>query len=180
MTTRAFVNAWSLCLLTGFFLAGCGAEEPSATPSSTPPPAPTTTAKASETAPPVGPSTRTKETHPDHGERHTMWVTATAYCSRPEETDGDPFVAAWGDRLVPGEKSIAVSRDLLEIGLTHRTKVWIEVDGKELGPYLVLDKMAKRWKDRIDLYYGVDRKAALEWGKRRVRILWKTEPSKAG
>ena len=180
MSTRASVKASLLLVMTGLFLAGCGAEDSTATPDSTPPTTATTAVKASETEPPVGRSTRTKETHPDHGERHTMWVTATAYCSRPEETDGDPFVAAWGDRLVPGEKSIAVSRDLLEIGLTHRTKVWIEVDGKELGPYLVLDKMAKRWKDRIDLYYGVDRKAALEWGKRRVRILWKTEPSKAG
>ena len=176
MTTRASITASLLWLMTGLVLTGCGTEEPASPPASTPAPA----ANESPTESSVGQSTRTKETHAEHGERHTMWVTATAYCSRPEETDGDPFVAAWGDHLVPGEKSIAVSRDLLEIGLTHRTQVWIEVDGKERGPYLVLDKMAKRWKDRIDLYYGVDVKAALEWGKRRVRILWKTEPAKGG
>lgn len=154
-------------------VAGCDADEtPTAPNAPAAEPIATTTDSATDTA--TGPATRTRETHPDHGERHSMWVTATAYCSTPEETDGDPFTAAWGDHLVPGEKCIAVSRDLLEIGLDHRTPVWIEVDGKEQGPYLVLDKMAKRWKDRIDLYYGLDRKAALEWGKRRVRIMWKT------
>lgn len=131
-----------------------------------------TSSPADATTSPVGRSTKTRETHAVHGDRHSMWVTATAYCSRPQETEGDPFLAAWGDRLVPGEKCIAVSRDLLDLGLTHRVPVWIEVDGKEQGPYLVLDKMAKRWKDRIDLYYGTDVKAALEWGKRRVRISW--------
>ena len=127
---------------------------------------------------PVGKSTKTRETHEIHGDRHSMWVTATAYCSRPQETQGDPFLAAWGDRLVPGEKCIAVSRDLLDLGLTHRVPVWIEIDGKEVGPYLVLDKMAKRWTDRIDIYYGTDVKAALKWGKRRVRISWPAESSK--
>ncbi len=122
---------------------------------------------------PVGESTRTRATHEVHGDRHSMWVTATAYCSRSQETRGDPFKAAWGDRLVPGEKCIAVSRDLLALGLTHRVPVWIEVDGKERGPYLVLDKMAKRWKDRIDIYHGTDVEAARRWGKRRVRISWR-------
>ena len=125
--------------------------------------------------PPVGTSTRTTTNHPTHGERHSMWVTATAYCSRPEETSGDPFVAAWGDRLDPDVKSIAVSRNLLDLGLERNTKVWIEVDGREEGPWLVLDKMARRWTDRIDLYYGTDLKAAREWGKRRVRIHWSTD-----
>ena len=62
--------------------------------------------------------------------------------------------------------------------LHHRSSVWIEIDGKETGPYLVLDKMNKRWKHRIDVYFGVDLKAALEFGKKRVRISWKTSASK--
>ena len=137
------------------------------------------TADASEAdLPATGPDTRTTETHPEHGERHTMWVTATAYCSRPQETDGDPFIAAWNERLDPKVKSIAVSRDLLEEGLHHRSSVWIEIDGKETGPYLVLDKMNKRWKHRIDVYYGTDLKGALKFGKKRVRISWKTADPK--
>ena len=150
----------AMMLVVGLAALGCRpAEEPSA-------------GKSDDT---VGSSTRTTAVHPSHGERHAMWVTATAYCSRPQETDGDPFIAAWGDRLDPDVKSIAVSRNLLDLGLQRGTKVWIEVDGREEGPWLVLDKMARRWTDRIDLYYGTDVKAALEWGKRRVRIHWTTD-----
>ena len=140
-----------------------------------------TEAAVNENHPNTGSTTRTIEEHPEHGARHSMWVTATAYCSRPQETDGDPFIAAWNERLDPKVKSIAVSRDLLEKGLHHRTKVWIEENGVETGPYLVLDKMNKRWTDRIDVYYGLNLKGALKFGKQRVRIFWKTDsPAKSG
>lgn len=104
--------------------------------------------------------------------KRTMEVTATAYTSSPKETDSTPFLAAWGDTLKPGMKSIAVSRDLLEEGLVHNTEVTIE--GLE-GTYLVLDKMNKRWKKRIDLYMGLDRKKALQWGIKKVIIHWDDE-----
>lgn len=96
-------------------------------------------------------------------------VTATAYNSLPGQTSGDASVAAWGDRLEPGMKAVAVSRDLLELGLTRGVKV--RIDGLP-GDYVVLDKMSKRWKRRIDIYMGVDRGAAREWGRRKVRISW--------
>jgi len=96
-------------------------------------------------------------------------VTATAYNSVPEQTDGDPYLAAWGDSLAPGMKVIAVSQDLIPLGLDHRTSVTI----KGLpGVYLVLDKMHKRWEKRIDIYMGVDLQAARTWGKRQVEISW--------
>ena len=100
---------------------------------------------------------------------HTMWVTATAYNSLASQTDKTPNLAAWGDTLEPGMKAVAVSRDLIPLGLEHNTKVYID---DEQAPYLVLDKMNKRWRDRIDIYMGVDRTAALQWGKKRVRIRW--------
>jgi 3D (Asp-Asp-Asp) domain-containing protein len=96
-------------------------------------------------------------------------VTATAYNSVPEQTDGDPNLAAWGDSLAPGMKVIAVSQDLIPLGLDHRTSVTI----KGLpGVYLVLDKMHKRWEKRIDIYMGLDLDAARTWGKRQVEISW--------
>jgi len=101
----------------------------------------------------------------------TLVVTATAYNSLPGQTSGNPSIAAWGDRLEPGMRAIAVSRDLLELGLTHRTPVRIE--GLP-GEYVVLDKLAARWQRRIDIYMGTDREAALRWGKRKVRISWRT------
>jgi 3D (Asp-Asp-Asp) domain-containing protein len=96
-------------------------------------------------------------------------VTATAYNSLPEQTDADPHLAAWGDPLAPGMKVIAVSRDLIPLGLDHRTSVKIE--GLP-GVYLVLDKMHQRWTKRIDIYMGHDLDAARTWGKRRVEISW--------
>ncbi len=56
----------------------------------------------------------------------TLVVTATAYNSLPEQTDADPHLAAWGDSLAPGMKVIAVSRDLIPVGLDRRTPVKIE------------------------------------------------------
>ncbi|WP_271271288.1 3D domain-containing protein [Aliamphritea hakodatensis] len=100
----------------------------------------------------------------------SMEVTATAYTSTPGETDSTPSLAAWGDTLKPGMKSIAVSRDLIAAGLTHKTIVRIE--GLE-GEYRVLDKMNRRWEKKIDIYMGEDRKKALQWGKRKVTIFWK-------
>ncbi|MBO6849287.1 MAG: 3D domain-containing protein [Marinobacter sp.] len=104
------------------------------------------------------------------GNSQTQEVTATAYNSVNSQTKaGDPALTAWGDTLKPGMKAIAVSRDLIEDGLTHGTEVTIE--GMS-GTYIVRDKMNKRWKDKIDIYMGVDVKAAREWGKRTVTISW--------
>jgi len=101
--------------------------------------------------------------------RQSLEVTATAFTSSRSETDSTPNITAWGDRLKPGMKCIAVSRDLIKLGLKHNTKVKIEgLDGE----YIVLDKMNKRWKKKIDIYMGKDRKKALEWGKKKVTIQW--------
>ncbi len=101
--------------------------------------------------------------------KHELEVTATAYNSLPAQTEGDPCVTAWGDRLEPGDKVIAVSRDLIPLGLTHGVEV--EILGLP-GTYRVLDKMNRRWKMKIDIYMGNDLKAAREWGRRRVTIRW--------
>lgn len=99
----------------------------------------------------------------------TLKVTATAYNSLSGQTQGDPALTAWGDKLVPGMKTIAVSRDLLSMGLTRGVEVKIE--GLP-GTYRVMDKLNKRWKRRIDIYMGTDKQAARQWGKRDVNIRW--------
>lgn len=105
---------------------------------------------------------------------HSMEVTASAYTLRPAETkDYAPGIAAWGDRLEPGMKAIAVSRDLIDEGLDHMTEVRIE--GLE-GTYIVRDKMNKRWERKIDIFMGTDVERAREWGKRRVTIHWRNPP----
>jgi 3D (Asp-Asp-Asp) domain-containing protein len=108
-------------------------------------------------------------------EKKKLEVTATAYNSLANQTDDDPTVAAWGDTLEPGMKVIAVSRDLLDSGLTHNTKVWIE---DVPGTYYVKDKMNRRWTKKIDIYMGAIEKDAREWGKRTVTIHWKVPKEK--
>lgn len=107
-------------------------------------------------------------------ETRTMEVTATAYNSLESQTKkGDAVTAAWGDKLKPGMKAIAVSRDLLKVeGIEHGTEVSI----KGLpGKYKVLDKMNKRWKEKIDIYMGENVGQAKEWGKQKVEISWEVD-----
>jgi 3D (Asp-Asp-Asp) domain-containing protein len=83
---------------------------------------------------------------------NTLEVDTTAYTSHKTQTNGEPMMTAWGDHLKPKTKAIAVSHDLLtEYGLTYRTKVTIAGFS---GEFLVLDKMHKRWRKRIDIYRG--------------------------
>lgn len=96
-------------------------------------------------------------------------VTATAYNSVVSQCDGDPNVAAWGDRLEPGVKAVAVSKDLIPKGLNRNAKM--HIIGIP-GEFVVLDKMHPRWENRIDIYMGEDVKAARQFGKRKVRIYW--------
>src|SRR5690606_2518426 len=97
-------------------------------------------------------------------------VTASAYNSVHWQTDSiDPTVAAWGDTLRPGMKTIAVSRDLIKLGLTHNTMVKIDTFP---DTFYVKDKMHWRWKNRIDIYMGLDIKKAREWGKRELMICY--------
>jgi len=104
----------------------------------------------------------------DKGER-SLEVTATAYTLRPAETSAtSPGVGAWGDELDPDMRAIAVSRDLINRGLDHGTEV--RIDGLP-GLYVVRDKMAARWEEKIDILMGdIDR--ALAWGEQEVTIHW--------
>lgn len=103
-------------------------------------------------------------------EKHqTLFVTATAFNSLPKQGQGNPNVGAWGDRLAPGMRVVAVSADLESIGLRRGTRIKIEGLPNE---YVVLDRMPARWKRRIDLYMGNDVKAARAWGVREVAIYW--------
>jgi len=97
-------------------------------------------------------------------------VTATAYSSHGNQTDKTPFLAAWNNHIRPGMKIIAVSRDMLtKYGLRNGSKVRI---GGLHGYYTVRDKMNKRYRRRIDIYMGVNRRRALRWGRRSVILYY--------
>ncbi len=89
------------------------------------------------------------------------------------QTSNQPNIAAWGDTLKPGMQCIAVSRDLLTIGINHNTKV--KINGID-GIYLVKDKMNKRWKNKIDIYMGENIKEARAWGTKKVTMQYALRP----
>jgi len=103
---------------------------------------------------------------------NSLEVEATAYTSHEFQTNSQPTLAAWGDVLTPETKAIAVSRDLIPLGLGHNKEVTIEGFP---GTYRVMDKMNARWTKRIDIYMGMDLAAAREWGKQKVVIRWKAQ-----
>lgn len=94
-------------------------------------------------------------------------VTATAYNSLRYQTSANPNITAWGDTLVPGMKSIAVSRDLLTKGLKHGTMVRIDTFP---DTFYINDKMHRKWNNSIDIYMGKDREMAKEWGRKKIQI----------
>lgn len=97
----------------------------------------------------------------------TMQVTASSFTLAEEETKrGNIGLTAFGDVLEPGDKAIAVSRDLIRQGLTHGTKIRIE--GLP-GVYTVQDKMNKRWRNKIDILFRKKTRAR-EWGRQKVEI----------
>jgi 3D (Asp-Asp-Asp) domain-containing protein len=100
-------------------------------------------------------------------EEHWLNVDVTAYNATVAQTDRNPSIAAWGDELRPGIRAVAVSRDLLSLGLDHGSRV--EIDGLA-GEYVVLDKTHRRWTRRVDLFMGKDVRGAQRWGKRKMRI----------
>jgi 3D (Asp-Asp-Asp) domain-containing protein len=99
-------------------------------------------------------------------------VIASAYNSLAYQTSSQPNITAFGDSLKPGMKCIAVSRDLLALGIKHNTLVAIE--GLE-GIYLVKDKMNRRYKNHIDIYMGNNVKAAKIFGRKKLTISYRLE-----
>ena len=103
----------------------------------------------------------------DNYEWKTITVTATAYNSVKSQTQGNPIIAAWGDSLDLKTPSIAVSRDLISLGLKHNTP--IKIEGFD-SIFLVRDKMHRRWRNRIDIYMGTDIQKAKNWGRQKLTI----------
>ncbi|MCM4156866.1 hypothetical protein DHD80_12720 [Gramella sp. AN32] len=99
----------------------------------------------------------------------SLCVTASAYNSVHYQTAGNPNITAWGDTLEPGMKVIAVSRDLIKMGMDHNSKVKIE--GFD-GVFLVKDKMHYRWRNRIDIYMGENVKKARQFGRKKLNIAY--------
>ena len=104
-----------------------------------------------------------------------MNVRASAYNSLANQTSSNPFITAFGDSIKPGDNYIAVSRNLLRDPLKENTIVSIE--GLD-SLYIVKDKMNRRYWNTIDVYMGLDVKAARKWGRRNVTICYQVKAPK--
>ncbi|MFC4029679.1 hypothetical protein ACFOS1_19840 [Zunongwangia endophytica] len=101
----------------------------------------------------------------------TLKVTVSAFNSVQYQTAGsDPNLAAWGDTLKPGMNAVAISRDLLRLGISHNDE--IKIAGLD-SVFVVKDKMHYRWKNRVDIYMGNDIKKAKNFGKKKLEIYYK-------
>ncbi|WP_252729902.1 3D domain-containing protein [Zobellia uliginosa] len=109
-------------------------------------------------------------------DRDYVWksrtVNVSAYNSVEWQTDDEPSVAAWGDTLKPGMKTVAVSQDLLQLGLEQGTQ--LKIKGLK-GIYIVKDRMNSRWKNKIDIYMGNDIEKAREWGMKEIKIEYRVK-----
>lgn len=103
-------------------------------------------------------------------EQKAATVKVTAFNSTRAQTDDRPNETACGDRIAPGDRIVAVSRDLKAAGLECGEKIRIE--GLD-GTWRVADSMAARHEERVDIYMGNDVKAAKRWGVKEREIRWK-------
>ncbi|MCL6219238.1 3D domain-containing protein [Zunongwangia pacifica] len=101
----------------------------------------------------------------------TLQVTVSAFNSVSYQTAGNnPNLAAWGDTLKPGMNAVAISRDLLALGLGHDDE--IRIQGFD-SVFLIKDKMHYRWKKRVDIYMGKDIARARDFGRKKLEIYYR-------
>jgi 3D (Asp-Asp-Asp) domain-containing protein len=102
------------------------------------------------------------------GKTKSLVVKALAYTGCSGKAKRSPR-GAWGDPLTPDIKAVAVSPDLLHLGLEYGDA--IKIEGLP-GEYKVLDLMHSRHAKAIDIFYGDDRCGARQWGSRTLTITW--------
>jgi 3D (Asp-Asp-Asp) domain-containing protein len=104
----------------------------------------------------------------DPAQARSLTVTASAYNSTPAQTDGTPRIGACNEPLRQDANLVAVSPDLMKMGLDCGTK--LRIDG--FGEFVVWDKTDDKWTRRIDIHMGRKVEKAEEWGEKKVRISW--------
>lgn len=92
--------------------------------------------------------------------KYTKFVSATAYSSTIDQTDGNPFVAASGKRVHDG----MVAANFLKFGTKLRIP---EHYGEKI--FIIEDRMNKRFFERIDIWMNT-REEAIKFGVKKVKI----------
>ncbi|MEK7103033.1 MAG: hypothetical protein AAB870_01660 [Patescibacteria group bacterium] len=93
-----------------------------------------------------------------------MIVSATAYSSTPDQTDGSPCITANGYNVCKGNQENVLAANFLPFG----TKVRLpDIYGDRI--FIVQDRMARRFSNRIDVWMKT-RQAAMQFGIKKVKI----------
>jgi 3D (Asp-Asp-Asp) domain-containing protein len=90
-------------------------------------------------------------------------VTVTAYTPCAKECGNDPMVAASMKPVKTG--TVAVSRDLFNLGWVFGKKIYIEGH----GIFRINDLTHKRYKKRVDVFYW-DKDTARKFGKKMMKV----------
>ena len=91
----------------------------------------------------------------------TIWVTATAYSSTPDQTDSSPFITASGSHVRDG----VVAANFLPFGTIIKIP---DMYGNKT--FSVEDRMNRRYQEgRIDIWFST-REQAKEFGVRNIKI----------
>ncbi|MFW9899769.1 MAG: hypothetical protein ACFFDY_00600 [Candidatus Thorarchaeota archaeon] len=99
----------------------------------------------------------------------------TAYSSEISQTDSEPYIGAWANKVRKG--MIAVSRDLEKIGITNGTPIVIKYKKGDIHG-IILDKMGEyktTKKRKIKIINTLDiwmetREEALKWGVKYLPV----------
>lgn len=89
-------------------------------------------------------------------------MTITAYSSTVDQTDSTPFITASNARVRDG----IIACNFLEFG----TRILIPEEFGYNKVFAVEDRMARRFKNRIDIWFKT-RKAAKKFGKKELKII---------
>ena len=93
-----------------------------------------------------------------------MYVSATAYSSTPDQTDGSPCTTANGYNVCKNNQENVLAANFLPFGTKVRMP---DMYGDRV--FVVQDRMARRFSDRIDVWMKT-RDAAMQFGYRKVKI----------
>ena len=96
-------------------------------------------------------------------ETKRFFTLVTAYSSSPDETDGDPWITASGERVRDG--IVACSREY-----PFGTRLIVDGD-----VYVCLDRLAPRYDSRVDIWMP-SKEEALTYGIRETWVEVLTEP----
>jgi 3D (Asp-Asp-Asp) domain-containing protein len=91
-------------------------------------------------------------------------VEVTAYCSYRRETDATPFLCEGSGWLLD------TVRDYRKVIACNFLPLFTNIFIEDVGWCLVVDRTHEKNNKKIDLYYGRNRKEAIQWGIQKKKV----------